>query len=86
MVISMSSVNVIMPKLGMTMKKGTIIEWKKKVGEKVEKEEIIAIVESEKLTGEVKAPASGVLAKILHDIGDEVSVGEVIAIIETEGS
>lgn len=82
----MSKINVIMPKLGMTMKKGTIVEWKKKVGEKVEKDEVIAIVESEKLTGEVKAPASGILAEIFHDVGDEVPVGEVIGIIETEGS
>ncbi|MCD6188610.1 MAG: biotin attachment protein [Thermococcus sp.] len=82
----MSKMNVIMPKLGMTMKKGTIVEWKKKVGEKVEKDEVIAIVESEKLTGEVKAPASGVLAEIFHDVGDEVPVGEVIGTIETEGS
>ena len=82
----MSKMNVIMPKLGMTMKKGTIVEWKKKVGEKVEKDEVIAIIESEKLTGEVKAPASGVLAEIFHDVGDEVPVGEVIGTIETEGS
>ncbi|EHR77887.1 biotin attachment protein [Thermococcus litoralis DSM 5473] len=82
----MSRINVIMPKLGMTMKKGTIVEWKKNVGEMVEKDEVIAIVESEKLTGEVKAPASGVLVEKLHDVGDEVPVGEPIAIIETEGS
>lgn len=86
MVIFMSKINVIMPKLGMTMKKGTIVEWKKKVGEKVEKEEVVAIVESEKLTGEVKAPASGVLVEILHETEEEVPVGEPIGIIETEGS
>ena len=82
----MTKINVIMPKLGMTMKKGTIVEWKKKSGEKVEKEEVVAIVESEKLTGEVKAPTSGILVEILHDVGDEVPVGEAIAIIETEES
>ena len=82
----MSKVNIIMPKLGMTMKKGTIVEWKKKVGEKVEKDEVIAIVESEKLTGEAKAPASGILVEILHAVGEEVPVGEAIAVIETEGS
>jgi len=82
----MTKVNIIMPKLGMTMKKGTIVEWKKKVGEKVEKDEVIAIVESEKLSGEVKAPTSGVLAEALHAVGEEVPVGEAIAIIETEES
>ncbi|MDK2782709.1 MAG: hypothetical protein PWP49_63 [Thermococcaceae archaeon] len=82
----MSRIEVIMPKLGMTMKKGTIVEWKKKAGDKVEKDEVVAVVESEKLTGEVKAPASGILVEILHDVGDEVPVGEPIAVIETEGN
>ncbi|NJE50097.1 biotin attachment protein, partial [Thermococcus sp. 9N3] len=77
-------INIIMPKFGMTMQKGTIVEWKKKPGEKVEKGEVIAIVESEKITGEIEAPASGILAEILHGVGDEVPVGEKIAIIETE--
>jgi len=79
-------INIIMPKLGMTMKKGTIIEWKKKAGERVEKDEVVAVVESEKLTGEVKAPAPGILVEIVHDVGDEVPVGEVIGVIETEGN
>jgi len=81
----MKKANVIMPKFGMTMQKGTVVEWKKAVGEKVEKGEVIVVVESEKITGEVEAPATGVLAEILHDVGDEVPVGEPIAIIETEG-
>ncbi len=80
----MVKVNVIMPKFGMTMKKGAIVEWKKKAGARVEKGEIIAVVESEKITGEVEAPASGTLVEVLHDVGDEVPVGEPIAIIETE--
>lgn len=80
----MTRVNVIMPKFGMTMKKGTILEWKKKAGDRVEKGEVLAVVESEKITGEVEAPASGVLAEILHDVGNEVPVGETIATIEAE--
>ena len=81
----MKKVNVIMPKFGLTMTKGTIVEWRKKVGEKVEKGEVIATIESEKITGEVEAPASGILVEILHDVGDEVPVGEPIGIIEVEG-
>lgn len=80
----MVKVKVIMPKLGMMMKKGTILEWKKKAGDGVEKGEVIAVVESEKITGEVEAPASGTLVEILHEVGDEVPVGETIAIIEAE--
>ncbi|AEK73161.1 branched-chain alpha-keto acid dehydrogenase subunit E2 [Thermococcus sp. 4557] len=80
----MKRVNVIMPKLGMTMKKGEIVEWKKKAGEHVKKGEVIAVVQSEKLTGEIEAPENGHLVEILHDVGAEVPVGEVIAIIEAE--
>ena len=78
----MSTVNVIMPKLGLTMQTGTITKWFKKEGDRVEKDEVIASIETSKITGEIKAPASGVLVKILRKEGEEVPVGEVIAIIE----
>ena len=81
----MSEVKVIMPKLGMTMQKGTVVEWKKQEGDKIKKDEAIAVVESEKITNEVNAPSDGTLKKILHKEGDDVPVGEAIAIIETEG-
>lgn len=77
-------IKVTMPKLGLTMKSGTITKWLKKEGDRVEKDEVIAMIETEKLSGEVKAPASGVLVKILKKEGEEVPVGEVIAIIRTE--
>ncbi|KUH33845.1 biotin attachment protein [Thermococcus celericrescens] len=80
----MKKINVIMPKLGMTMKRGEILEWRKKAGDPVRKGEVIAVVQSEKLTGEIKAPEDGCLVEILHDAGAEVPVGEAIAIIETE--
>lgn len=80
-----SEVKVIMPKLGMTMQAGTIVKWIKKEGDKVSKGEVIAEIETEKLTGEVKAPADGVLIKILRKEGEEVPVGEPIAIIKVEG-
>ncbi len=77
-------VEVVMPKLGLTMESGTIIKWVKKEGDQVKKGEIIAEIESEKLTGEVESPADGVLVKIIHEEGDEVPIGEPIALIETE--
>ena len=81
----MSEVKMIMPKLGMAMTKGTIVEWKKKEGDKVKKDEVITVVESEKITIDLNAPQDGILKKILHEEGDEVPVGETIAIIETSG-
>jgi len=79
----MEEIKVIMPKLGMTMVKGTIVQWKKKEGDMVKKDEVIAVVESEKITNELTAPQDGVIKEILHGEGEEVPVGETIAIIET---
>ncbi len=76
-------VKVLMPKLGLTMKSGTITKWLKKEGDHVEKDEVIAMIETEKLSGELKAPAAGTLEKILKKEGEEVPVGEVVAIIKT---
>lgn len=72
---------VLMPKLGLTMTKGKIAEWKKKEGDRVEAGEDLVIIETEKLTYTVKAPISGVLLKIYAKEGDEVPVGQIIAYI-----
>ena len=79
----MGEIEVRMPKLGLTMETGTIVKWLKKEGDRVEKDEVIANIETEKLIGEIKAPASGVLEKILKKEGEEVPGGEVVAIIKT---
>jgi pyruvate dehydrogenase E2 component (dihydrolipoamide acetyltransferase) len=64
------------------MRTGTIVSWLKKEGDPVKKDEPLATIETEKISGEVKAPDDGVLKKILKREGEEVPVGEVIAIIE----
>lgn len=75
------TIEVKMPKLGLTMVEGRIVEWLKKVGDRVEANEIIATIETEKLVGDVKAPASGFLAKILYEEGSKVKINETIALI-----
>jgi len=75
-------VKVVMPKLGLTMRSGTIVSWLKKEGDPVKRDEPIATIETEKISGEVKSPEDGVLKKILRKEGEEVPVGEAIAIIE----
>lgn len=79
----MGEIKVIMPKLGMLMEEGTVVKWLKKEGDSVKKDEVIAIIESQKLTGEVKAPCDGVLQKILKKEGETAKVGEEIGIIAT---
>lgn len=79
------AIKVTMPKLGLTMTEGTIIEWKKKEGERVEKGEILYVLETEKVTYEVEAPVSGILGKIVAKEGDVVPVGGVVAYILQAG-
>lgn len=79
----MNEVKIIMPKLGMGMEFGTIVEWKKNEGDNIKKNEIIAVIESEKITNDLNAPNDGIIKKILYKEGDEVPVGETIAIVET---
>ena len=70
-----------MPRLSLTMKEGTVIQWFKKEGDMVKKGEPLVEVLSEKATYEVEAPASGVLRKILAPEGTDVPVAETLGII-----
>lgn len=76
-------IEVKMPKLGLTMTEGEVVKWLKKIGDEVKEGEVIANIETEKLTGEVKAPANGFLAKVITSEGSTAKVGEVIALIVT---
>jgi len=70
-----------MPRLSLTMKSGSVIQWFKKEGEAVEKGEPVVEVLSEKATYEVEAPDAGIVRKILAEEGVEVPVGAVLAFI-----
>lgn len=74
---------VILPVLGETMNEGTIVEWVKKEGDPVERGNILFIIESDKATLEVEAPAKGFLRKILAPAGQTVPVLTVVALITT---
>ncbi len=73
--------NVVMPRLSLTMKEGTVGKWYKKEGDHVEKDEPLVEVVSEKATYDVEAPSSGILRKILVGEGADVPVNEVLGII-----
>lgn len=79
------AIKVTMPKLGLTMEEGMIVEWKKKEGEKIKKGEILFVIETEKVTFEVEAPESGILGKIVAKIGDVLPVGRLVAYILQAG-
>lgn len=76
----------VMPTLGSDMTEGTLIEWKKKVGDRVVKGEIIAEVETEKAAIEVESFHTGIIEQLLAKPGETVPVGTVMAIIREEGA
>lgn len=79
------AVEIIMPKLGMGMKEGTVVEWLKKKGDKVEKGESIVVISSDKIEKDIEAPDSGVLLEVAAEEDDTIAVGEAIAYIGESG-
>ena len=72
---------IVMPKVGLTMTEGKIVEWKKAVGQRVEKGEIVFVFETEKVSFEVDAANAGYLAKIIVAEGETVPIGTEVAIL-----
>lgn len=79
-------IEVVMPKMGESLQEGTITKWLKKVGDKIERDEMILEISTDKVDTEVPAPNSGILAEILIPEGQTVEVGTVIAYIETDSN
>jgi pyruvate/2-oxoglutarate dehydrogenase complex dihydrolipoamide acyltransferase (E2) component len=78
------SIPIIMPQLGESVAEGTVVEWLKREGDRVRKDEAVLAISTEKVEAEIPAPASGVLSRILVQAGTIVPVGSTLAII-TEG-
>ena len=79
------SFEVVMPKMGESIVEGTIIEWKKKVGDHISKDETLLEISTDKVDSEIPSPHEGTVIEILFAQNETVSVGEVIAIIGQEG-
>jgi pyruvate/2-oxoglutarate dehydrogenase complex dihydrolipoamide acyltransferase (E2) component len=75
---------IVMPQLGESVAEGTIIEWLKQEGDRVQKDEAVLAISTEKVDAEIPAPADGVLSRILVKAGEVAPVGSVLAMI-TEG-
>ncbi len=72
---------VLVPRLGEAVEEVTVTGWLKQIGDSVNELEPLLEVESDKVTVEVPAPASGVLLKIERQKGEPVKVGELLAVI-----
>lgn len=79
------SVEVVMPQMGESITEGTVSKWLKKVGDKIEKDEPILEISTDKVDAEVPSPGAGTLLEIRHNEGDTVEVGTVLAVIGAEG-
>jgi pyruvate dehydrogenase E2 component (dihydrolipoamide acetyltransferase) len=80
------AVDVVMPKMGESLQEGTIIGWLKQVGDKVERDEMILEISTDKVDTEVPSPVAGTLVEILAQENEVVEVGAIIARISTSGT
>ncbi len=79
-------VEVLMPKMGESITEGKIVKWHKRPGEKIERDEILLEISTDKVDTEIPSSAAGILSKIITQEQETVSVGSVIALIETDVS
>lgn len=80
----MALINMVMPKMGESIMECTVIAWLKQPGDRVEADESVLEVATDKVDTEVPAPYNGILKEVLVKDGDVVAVGAPIARIETE--
>lgn len=79
------SIEIVMPKIGLNMQEGMIVEWVKKEGDPVKRGEVLFVLETDKVTVDSEAQENGVLAKILVPVNQRVPVKTPVAILVAEG-
>ena len=80
------STNVIMPQMGESIAEGTITKWMKKVGERVDRDEPLFEISTDKVDAEIPSPAAGVLTQILVKENETVAINTVVAVVDGEGA
>lgn len=80
------SVEVVMPKMGESIQEGTILSWVKKVGDMVERDEVILEISTDKVDTEVPSPSAGKIIELRYAEGDVVEVGAVIAVLSSDAN
>ena len=77
-------VDIVMPKMGESINEGTILEWRKNIGDSIELDEILLEIGTDKVDSEIPSSSSGVLVEILAQPNDIIEVGKVIARIDSD--
>ncbi|MBL7063398.1 MAG: hypothetical protein ISS49_04215 [Anaerolineae bacterium] len=75
---------VTMPKLGMTMEEGEIVEWHVQEGDYVREGDLVLTILTEKATVEIESPMSGRVVEIRVEAGEVVPIGEVVAVVDLD--
>src|SRR3954467_3671387 len=78
--------DVVMPQMGESIAEGTVVRWIKKPGEKVDRDEPLLEISTDKVDAEIPSPAAGTLTEILVQEGQTVAVNSVVARIQAEGA
>jgi len=79
------SIEVVMPQMGESITEGTVSKWLKNVGDRIEKDEAVLEISTDKVDAEVPSPGAGTILEIRYQEGDTVEVGTVLAVIGAEG-
>src|SRR5881394_2025729 len=77
--------DVVMPQMGESIAEGTIVRWIKKVGDKVDRDEPLFKISTDKVDAEIPSPAAGVISEIRAKEGETVPVNSVVAVIGAAG-
>jgi pyruvate dehydrogenase E2 component (dihydrolipoyllysine-residue acetyltransferase) len=80
------STEVVMPQMGESIAEGTITKWLKKVGERVERDEPLFEISTDKVDAEIPSPAAGTLTEVRFKEGDTVEVNTVVAVLDGNGA
>jgi pyruvate dehydrogenase E2 component (dihydrolipoamide acetyltransferase) len=81
-----TTIDVVMPQMGVSVSEGTIVRWVKSEGEPIEADETLLEISTDKVDTEIPSPGSGVVQQILVQEGETVAVGTRIAVIAPEGA
>ena len=80
------STEVVMPQMGESIAEGTITKWLKQVGERVERDEPLFEISTDKVDAEIPSPAAGTLTEVRYKEGDTVEVNVVVAVLDGDSS
>jgi len=80
------STEVVMPQMGESIAEGTITKWLKKIGERVERDEPLFEISTDKVDAEIPSPAAGMLSEVRFKEGETVEVNTVVAVLDGDGA